>query len=373
MKTKIAFFLSAFIIMAFFAQAQQDHKIKFEKTTHEFGKIEFNGPAEYTFKFTNVSEEPVTLDRVKASCGCTTPSWTKEEIAPGAEGEIKVKYNTNRPGIFTKTVTVTYDTEEKPVVLYIKGEVEKNPEAADLTAFRYNMKGLTFDQINQTIGTLDSDKTKTIVFKVKNVSPQPISFTGVYDKEMMFEIEQDKMQLTPGQIGTIKVSILGERFITPGPFSKKITLYTDDQEQPGKVLSINGNINKVYTESELAAMPGIEFELTEYDAGNILEGEKVIYGYKFKNTGKGDLEIESVKASCGCTATAPRDKVIPGGGTSEIIANFDSRGRQGQQTKTITVRTNDPQNPTIVLRLKANVEKDPFHVGGGVLPGNNNN
>ena len=106
---------------------------------------------------------------------------------------------------------------------------------------------------------------------------------------------------------------MGERFITPGPFSKKLTFFTNDKEKAGKTISINGNINKVYTEEELAAMPNIEFEKTEYDAGSVIEGEKVVVTYKFTNTGKGDLEIESVKASCGCTATAPKDKIIAGG------------------------------------------------------------
>ena len=68
--------------------------------------------------------------------------------------------------------------EDKPIVLYIKGNVDKSPAAQNMIAFKHNMEGLTFDKINQTIGTLDSDKSKTIEFKVKNVSPLPIAFHG---------------------------------------------------------------------------------------------------------------------------------------------------------------------------------------------------
>ena len=75
--------------------------------------------------------------------------------------------------------------------------------------------------------------------------------------------------------------------------------------------------------------------------------------------------IESVKASCGCTATAPKDDVIVSGQSSEIVATFDSRGRVGKQNKSITVKTNDPDESTIVLRFAVEVVKDPFHVGGG--------
>ena len=111
-------------LMMLFTLGLSAQKVKFEKTTHEFGELEKGDPAEHTFTFTNVSEAPITLGRVKASCGCTTPSWTKEEVAPGATGEIKVKYNSNRIGKFTKTVTVTVDETERPTILYIKGNVK---------------------------------------------------------------------------------------------------------------------------------------------------------------------------------------------------------------------------------------------------------
>jgi hypothetical protein len=93
-----------------------------------------------------------------------------------------------------------------------------------------------------------------------------------------------------------------------------------------------------------------------------LQGEKVQYAFTFINQGKGELQLESVKASCGCTATAPKDKVLAPGQRSEIVATFDSRGRRGVQNKSITVRSNDPDEPTVVLRLKVEVEEDPFHI-----------
>lgn len=362
MKAKSITLLIVMFLMGAYVYAQSVEKIKFEKTTHEFGELDKDAPAIYTFKFTNTSAEPVLLSRVKASCGCTTPSWTKEAVKPGETGEIKVQYNTSRVGPFTKTVTVTYDTLEKPVILYIKGDVKQAEGAEDFVAFAHNMGGLSLDKINHSIGTLNSNEEKTIEVMVKNVSPNKITFTGRYDKEMMFEVTPGKTEIIPGEKTTIKIRIMGDKFITPGTFSKQVVIYTDEAENPGKSIQINGSLNKVYSQAELDRLPNIEFELTEYDGGTVIDGEKVIYAYKFKNTGLDDLVIESVKASCGCTATAPKDMVIAGGQTSEIVATFDSRGRSGAQTKTITVRSNDPDSPTIVLRLKAEVEKDPFHM-----------
>jgi hypothetical protein len=100
----------------------------------------------------------------------------------------------------------------------------------------------------------------------------------------------------------------------------------------------------------------INFENTEHDFGDIMEGEKVSYSFKFTNVGKNDLVITSVSSTCGCTVTDfPKDPIKPGeNGTIEV--NFNSSGRSGKQVKVITVATN--ANPSEVqLTIKANVKK----------------
>ena len=97
--------------------------IYFAKKEHDFGKIIMGPKASIVFTFTTNGNEPVVLTDVKASCGCTTPKWPSEPIAPGATAQIEAVYDTNgRPGYFEKTITVFYagKTEE----LKIKGNVE---------------------------------------------------------------------------------------------------------------------------------------------------------------------------------------------------------------------------------------------------------
>ena len=100
----------------------------------------------------------------------------------------------------------------------------------------------------------------------------------------------------------------------------------------------------------------IKFETIEHDFGDIMEGEKVSYSFKFNNVGKDDLVITSVSTTCGCTVTDfPKDPVKPGeGGTIEVT--FNSSGKSGKQVKVITVATN--ANPSeSQLTIKANVKK----------------
>jgi len=103
----------------------QKASIKFDVKEHDFGKVnEKDGNVSYVFNFTNKGDAPLVVNKVQASCGCTTPVWTKEPIEAGKKGNIKVTYNTSgRPGLFTKTITVYSNDSLQQVVLIIKGEV----------------------------------------------------------------------------------------------------------------------------------------------------------------------------------------------------------------------------------------------------------
>lgn len=95
-----------------------------DNTTHDFGKIKQGTPVTHEFKFTNTGKAPLVITNVQASCGCTTPAWTKDPVMPGGQGFIKATYNAASVGAFNKTVTVTANIEAGFVQLVIKGEVQ---------------------------------------------------------------------------------------------------------------------------------------------------------------------------------------------------------------------------------------------------------
>ena len=99
-------------------------KIVFAEREHNYGTIQKGGDGNCEFTFTNTGDEPLILSNVRASCGCTTPSWTQKPVMPGKTGTINVRYNTNNVGGFTKTITVTSNAvNESRVVVKIKGNV----------------------------------------------------------------------------------------------------------------------------------------------------------------------------------------------------------------------------------------------------------
>lgn len=93
------------------------------ETHHDFGKVPMGDKVRHRFEFTNIGTEPLTLESVKASCGCTTTDYTKGAIAPGATGFVETEMEAKAVGVFKKTVTVTANTEPKNVILSFGGEV----------------------------------------------------------------------------------------------------------------------------------------------------------------------------------------------------------------------------------------------------------
>jgi uncharacterized protein DUF1573 len=103
--------------------------IQLKETGHNFGKIPQGRPTTYNFEITNIGTEPLRLENVQASCGCTTPEWSKDPIAAGATATIKVGYNAYAEGNFTKTVTLFYNGNQTKT-LTISGEVYKAPASS---------------------------------------------------------------------------------------------------------------------------------------------------------------------------------------------------------------------------------------------------
>jgi hypothetical protein len=132
MKKWLTLLLVAGLATAAQAQTTPDAKspapevLALKEASYEFGKIPQGRPVTHVFEVTNTSKEVLRLDNVQASCGCTTPEWSREPIQPGATASIKVGYNAAAEGQFSKTVTVVYNNNQTKTIV-ISGTVYRAP------------------------------------------------------------------------------------------------------------------------------------------------------------------------------------------------------------------------------------------------------
>ena len=103
--------------------------ISIKETEYDFGKIPQGKPVTHVFTYTNTGTVPIVLANVQASCGCTTPEWSKDPVPAGATSKITVGYNAMSDGPFAKFITITYNgTQTKQI--NIKGDVWKTPTSS---------------------------------------------------------------------------------------------------------------------------------------------------------------------------------------------------------------------------------------------------
>jgi hypothetical protein len=336
-------------------------KITFEKTEHNFGSfLEAAGVQTTTFKFKNTGNAPLIVNSVRASCGCTTPKWTRDPIAPNGSGEITVSYDPkNRPGAFNKSVTVGSNAENATVNLSIIGQVQQREKTLaekyprEIGPLRAVTNHISFAQIKQS-----AVETKDLELINDTDKPVKVDLQTV-PSHLTVKVEPET--IAAKSAGKLSVTYNAQAANTYGFASHRIYLSIDGSKDYKNSIGVSATIEEDFsqlTPAQLASAPAAQFNAMSYDFGDMKQGDKKDYTFNLTNSGKSDLHIRNVRSSCGCTAVAPSKKVVSPGETVPIKVTFDSRGKRGRQSKSITVITNDPKNPTSTLRVSCNINAD---------------
>ncbi len=333
--------------------------IAFENKSHDFGDIkEEAGVVTHDYKFMNTGNQPLIINRVTASCGCTTPSWTKKPIAPGTKGYVKVAYNPrNRPNKFNKSVTVYSNASTKIVSLRIMGNVIPKPRTIE-DDYPFLIGGVRFKTNHFSFVKVYKDKKKTLSIQVINTSDQNqnISFSQV---PKHIQLKAIPVTLKPKQKGIIEGTYDASLVKDWGFVVTRVMIILNDIKDRNNRLTISATISEDFsghTPEQLANAAKIKFQEKVYNFGKMKQKTSVEHDFVFKNTGKSDLIIRKVRSSCGCTAVSPKEKTIKPGQSSSIKAIFSSGTRIGRQNKSITIITNDPKTPNVILRVTGEVK-----------------
>ena len=201
------------------------------------------------------------------------------------------------------------------------------------------------NQVKTDTAKIMNNWGKTMTFEVKNV-PAHIKF-------------QIPSSLEPGKTGLIICTYDAAKKNDYGFLQDRFNITTNDTATPEKNFIVTAQLEEYFppmTKADSANCPRISFKENAYNYGNVKQGEVVHKDYEFTNTGKKELVIRKTKASCGCTASKPEKLNLAPGEKSAIKVDFNSAGKSGKQSKTVTVITNDPITPTITLTISGEVE-----------------
>lgn len=332
--------------------------LNFTETIFDFGEIEESkGKVEHIFSFKNTGGQPMVLHNVKASCGCTTPEWTKTPIPPGGSGEVKATFDPrNRPGNFNKTITVQSNAQNGTVVLRITGKVLPREKTVE-DIYPRNMDLIRLESSHMAFTKMTPDQKKTEQLKIISTSEDPlkISFANV-PKHVTIKVVPEVLE--PNQAGVITATYDAAAKNDWGFVTDNVFINFNDEKNYKNRLTLSASIEEDFdswSAEKLAEAPVVSIEEKTWNFGDIAQGDKVTHKFMVKNDGKSELVIRKVKASCGCTAIKPAKTVLAPGETTSIVAEFNSAHKTGRQNKSVTIVTNDPKNTTTLLRISGNV------------------
>ena len=341
------------------AYSQLAEPLFFKEKTHDFGEIlEQQGNADYEFVFTNNSGRPVRIISVQASCGCTTPDWSKDAVVPGKSGFIKASYDPKgRPGYFNKSLTVNTDLSGNPVVLQIKGTVVDKIIVKDETLSAVN-GNLRLKNTSFSLGKIFNNKEiSTKEFAIANEGKKKIDFIEVIAPSYIQVIPPPTLQ--PGERGVIKLRYDAKATNQYGFQSDNIELKTTDSLNANKSFSVYATIEEffpVLKPEELAKAPVLMADKYEIDFLRVNKDQYVEKTVILQNRGKRNLELRYIQTNCSCVVASLDKQVLKPGETASLLVKFITEGRGGTQNKAITVYSNDPRNPVQRITITGYIE-----------------
>ena len=338
--------------------------VRWLETVHNFGAFkEDDGKVTCRFTFVNDGPEDVSIRAARASCGCTTPSFTKTPIAPGDTGVVTVKFNpTGRPGRFSKSVTIDIaGTQGKPRQnLTIKGVVIGS---SNTLRSRYPVEAgpVKLRTTQLPFGTVLKGRAKSAFLEVYNASETPVSPRWEKVPGYIRITSSDKGELPPGEQEVYSFVLTPESTALYGILTDSVFLHIDGME-PLKIdltAILEEDFSRL-TPGQRAKAPMIELEGDRVNFGEIpADGGVQTRTFTIANTGQSDLLLRRVYTiDPGVTVTDVPAKVKKGKKASVTIAVDPARLPADILNARIQVISNDPESPITIMRAVGEVKPD---------------
>ncbi|MBN1158133.1 MAG: DUF1573 domain-containing protein [Bacteroidales bacterium] len=343
-----------------FVSAQQNRAaITFAEKEFDFGTFrESDGIVSHTFLFMNDGDLPLIINNVTSSCDCAVSDWPREPVIPGQAGMIRVHYDPeDRPGAFTRSVTVSSNAETEVVNLVIRGVVIPVDRIEEV--YTYKIGDLRLETIYVTFGEVYKGSTVKQMTGVYNASAETALRISFPDLPAHIRITADPEILEPMQTGVIGIEYNTRELDDWDFVVDRLTMNLNGRTIQGYTLNVTANIREDFsgfTGEDLSQAPVVSFDGTVFNFGIIGEEEAVSHDFILTNMGERDLYIRKISASCGCTAVQPETSTVRPGASAKITAVFDPKGQGGNQKKAITVITNDPKRSKTILWIEGLVE-----------------
>lgn len=347
-------------------QAQNKAHIEVDNQVYNFGSIEeADGLASHVFTIRNTGDSPLVISRVTASCGCTRPEWTKDPIAVGETGELKITYNPKgRPGPFYKTITIFSNAEKSRYNLAIKGNVLPKPEVPEFS-YPYAIGNLKLHTKNVLYNNLRQNETLGEKISIKNEGNTSLE-VKIGKLPAFVTAAVRPTTLKPDEVGEITFLMDGRAMKHKGRQTLDVPLVVKaiGEKEVTDEIHIAANVIddfSKYSTKDKAKAAAIHISGTLLDFGKVpsktakvpLVSSKLTGTVDITNHGKSDLVIYSFTSDDERISISRGKKTIKPGETTTYKVSIRPKDVKVRLEALVNIISNDPNGPVRLLKVTA--------------------
>lgn len=349
-------FILGIIMVLGISSGYAQSSIKWMSNEHDFGAFkEDSGYVTCVFKGVNISNEPLTIVSARATCGCTTPKYSRNAFAPGDTIAIEVSYDpVSRPGRFMKKVYLKNSNDDEKDELRIRGVVIGS-EATLKSRYPIDCGKLRLQNDIAAIGELERGRAKAVFINVYNQTTDTV-MPNLANVPSYIKASITPSIIPPGEQASVAFHFDAFYCEKWGIVNDSLDLITDAQNAQTINIDVTANILPDFrkmTPGERMNAPKIEFDDRYVDFGRVdRNGGAITQEFVVKNNGENPLLIHRVYSlEEGIKVSADKTK-IKGGKTTKIkLTVYPDKYKGKMLNATIRFVVNDPDNPQPMMRV----------------------
>ncbi len=357
---KTIYIFAAFALGCLTCRAQDSSPLKFGETEWSFGTVrEEGGPVSHIFTFTNTGKEPIAIDRVTASCGCTTPEYTRGLVKPGEKAEVKVTFNPmGYPLDFSKTALVVSGGGRHHDQLTISGHVTPRKKTVG-EEYPYEMGGgLRFDNSLLAFRQVAQGTSSSMAIRYKNTSQKAIALAiSPAESSGLLEVHAPET-VCAGCSGTMTITYdLTGKPGSYGVIHDMLKIAVDGRELDRTIYTTMIGVDDFAGES-LETAPRLSLDSQFRNFGEV-RSRKVPYVFRLtaSNDGGETLHIRGVDEKTGCKTTLRGGMTIaPGASLPFEVMLYSDKYAPGEIAESLIIVVDDPLRPIREIRIAAKIK-----------------
>jgi hypothetical protein len=341
---------------------QDSLSVKFDENSWDFGEIaEDGGAVSHVFTFTNISSSPVVVLDVSASCGCTSPSFSRKPVMPNQKGEITVSFDPiNRPGHFSKGVSVRLSTNER-VTLKVEGSVNPRQKSVEeLYPFEIG-EGLRLDSNFHAFSYVGRGEQATATIVVYNTSDKDARLALRPTKQSgLLRVEAPQVVKAQGLNKIVLTYDIGAESKRYGMLDDVFAVSVNGIKSKTLISTHAIAVDKFDAAIDDMAAPSCELSKNFIKFGSVKHSQRVESSeIEIINDSEAELIIRAVewkskKLECSLKA----GDTLKAGERRRVKLSFDSSACDyGVWVDRISIITNSPERPMLTVRVTAIVEE----------------